>query len=244
MSDLGWTRDGHNHGLRLARECGFAPVYLFYNSGRHVSTNGREFADQLERLLTEWPVPVRELVIVGHSMGGLVARSACHHAGEAGQAWLSRLSKLMFLGTPHHGAPLERAGNWLHRVMDLSPYVAPFTRLSKLRSDGITDLRHGNLLDADWADVGRFERGDHRTPVPLPAGVEAFAIASTAGSATLAGSLLGDGLVPVDSALGRHRQPRRDLGLPADHRWVGKAIHHLDQLSSPEVYRRLLYWLK
>jgi len=243
MSDLGWARNGHDHGQALAAALGLAPVYAFYNSGLHVSDNGRALADALEALVQDWPVPVTRLVIVGHSMGGLVARSAVAQAREAGQGWPDRLRQLVFLGTPHHGAPLERAGNWLHRVLDLSPYAAPFGRLSRIRSAGITDLRHGNLLAGDWAPVDRFDHRDHRTPVPLPPGVDCYAVASTIGGPDTPGSLLGDGLVTVDSALGRHRRPAMDLGLPADHCWIGPGIHHLDLLSDPAVYRRLLYWL-
>jgi hypothetical protein len=121
--------------------------------------------------------------------------------------------------------------------------VAPFTRLSRLRSAGITDLRHGNLLDADWQNASRFDHRDLRTPVPLPAGVDCYAIASTAGDAGSAGSMLGDGLVPVDSALGHHKRAALDLGLPQDHRWLGHGVHHLDLLSDPKVYRRMLGWL-
>jgi hypothetical protein len=243
MSDLGWCRNGHDHGALLGRALGAAPVYAWYNSGLHVSVNGRALADTLERLVQDWPVPLDELIILGHSMGGLVARSACQQAEQAGQQWPRRLLKLVFLGTPHHGAPLERAGNWLHRVMGLSPYVAPFTRLSRLRSEGITDLRHGNLLDADWQGSSRFDHRDRRVPVPLPAGVDCYAIASTAGGPGSAGSLLGDGLVLLDSALGHHKRAALDLGLPEDRRWVGHGIHHLDLLSEPAVYRRLLGWL-
>ena len=127
--------------------------------------------------------------------------------------------------------------------MDLSPYVAPFTRLSRIRSEGITDLRHGNLLARDWQGASRFDHRDLRQPLPLPAGVACYAIASTAGGPDSAGSLLGDGLVPVDSALGRHKRQAMDLGLDKSHTWVGHGIHHLDLLSDPAVYRRLLGWL-
>ena len=244
MSDLGWRRNSHDHGQLLARAMDASPVYVFYNSGLHVSINGRALADALEQMLLDWPVPLDDLTIVGHSMGGLVARSACHLAMQAGYQWPARLRKMVFMGTPHHGAPLERAGNWLHRVMDLSPYVAPFNRLSRLRSEGITDLRHGNLLDADWLGVSRFDHRDLRQAVPLPTGVVCYAIASTAGGAGASGSMRGDGLVPIDSALGRHRDPAFDLGLPDDRCWLGHGTHHLDLLSDPAVYRRLLGWLQ
>jgi pimeloyl-ACP methyl ester carboxylesterase len=243
MSDFGWQRNGHDHGQLLGRELGLAPVYAYYNSGCHISDNGLALANALEQLSADWPVPLEEIVILGHSMGGLVARSALAQAADAGHRWPQKVHQLVFLGTPHHGAPLERAGNWLHRVMDLSPYAAPFTRLSRLRSEGITDLRHGNLLASDWQGGSRFHHADRRTPVPLPAGVACYAIASTAGAPGSPGSLLGDGLVPVDSALGHHKRCALGLGIPESHQWVGHGIHHLDLLCDPAVYRRLLSWL-
>jgi len=113
MSDLHWRRKDHDHGASLENDLEFTPVYLFYNSGLHVSENGRAFADLLEALIRAWPVPVEELVILGHSMGGLVARSACFYGERAGCAWRRSLRKLVFLGTPHHGAALERIGAWV-----------------------------------------------------------------------------------------------------------------------------------
>jgi hypothetical protein len=261
MNDRQWTRRGHDHGQALAQALGFTPVYVRYNSGLHVSTNGRELARRLEQLLEDWPVPVQTLTLIGHSMGGLLARSAVHQAARAGMAWPQHLRQLVFLGTPHHGAPLERGGNWLHRALGISPYVAPFTRLSGLRSAGITDLRHGNLLDEDWAD-SRFAQRDTRSVLPLPAGVACYAVAGTLGrsqsgdgddavripgratAARLLGTeWLGDGLVPLASALGRHARPTRDLHISASHLWIARGINHLDLLASKSVYRQLRRWL-
>jgi len=116
-------------------------------------------------------VPLTELVLVGHSMGGLVARSACHYGGLAGHEWLRRLDKLVCIGTPHHGAPLERGGNWVDVLLGATRYSAPLARLGKIRSAGITDLRFGNLVDEDWNQRDRFARSrDRRVPVPLPDG--------------------------------------------------------------------------
>lgn len=148
--DLQWRRGGHDHGAALARDLGYTPIYLHYNSGLHVSVNGREFSAMMEALVQQWPVPISEMVILAHSMGGLVARSACYYAQAADHIWLQHLGKMIFLGTPHHGAPLERGGNWLTAVLGRSAYTAPFARLGKIRSAGITDLRYGNLLDEDW----------------------------------------------------------------------------------------------
>jgi hypothetical protein len=229
MNDRQWERNGHDHGAALARALGLTPVYLLYNTGRHVSENGRELADRLEALIASWPAPDPRLVILAHSMGGLVARSAYHHGAEAGHAWPARLSQLVFLGTPHHGAPLERGGSWVDLLLGVSPYTAPLGRLGMLRSAGITDLRHGFVRDEDWQGRDRFARtGDRRALAPLPDAVECHALAG--------GS---DLLVPVASALGRHRDPHKALGFPESHCWVGEGMNHFDLLDRPEVYERV-----
>ena len=247
MSDLQWARHGHDHGQELARDLGFTPVYLHYNSGRHVSQSGRDFAALLDRLVTLWPVPVDELVIVGHSMGGLVARSACHLAAQDGQAWLGLLTKLVFLGTPHHGAPLERGGHRLDRALGISPYVAPFSRLGKARSAGITDLRYGNIQDADWHGRDRHsQRHDDRRPTPLPAGVDAYLLAATTAERAggVHGAVIGDGLVPLASALGEHRNPALALKVPKTHSRIVTSCNHLDLLSRDDVAAQLRAWLE
>jgi pimeloyl-ACP methyl ester carboxylesterase len=221
-------------------------VYLRYNSGRHTSENGRDLALLLEQLVAAWPVPLQRFAVLGHSMGGLVARSALHAATHAGLGWPKRLDDLVFLGTPHHGAPLERAGHWVDLVLGATPYAAPFARLGRVRSAGITDLRHGLLLDEDWVGRDRFARGgDRRQPVPLPSGVRCGALAASLGAqgGTLKEKLLGDGLVPLDSALGRHADPARALAFPPDRQWVGYGMNHLDLLDRAEVYAQLKEWL-
>jgi pimeloyl-ACP methyl ester carboxylesterase len=246
MNDLQWLRNGHDHGQALARDLGFSPVYLHYNSGRHVSENGGDFAELLEQLVAHWPVPVEELVIVGHSMGGLVARSAVFQARQRKQRWAAALSKLVFLGTPHHGAALERGGHQVDMLFGVSPYVAPFARLGKVRSAGITDLRFGNLQPADWQGRDRHsQRHDDRRPTPLPAGVDNFIVAAT--KATKVGGLhsrvVGDGLVPLASALGEHREPQHTLKVPKHHTRIVTAADHWDLLSREDVYAQLRAWL-
>ena len=238
-----WTREGHDHGAALERDLGYTPVYLRYNSGLHISTNGRELAEQLERLVAEWPVPLEEVVMVCHSMGGLVARSACHVAEDEGYAWRKKLRKLVFIGSPHHGAPLERGGNWIEPILGISRYSAPLSRLGRLRSAGVTDMRYGIVKDEHWNGRDRFEpSGDPRDLLELPAGVECYAIAGTL-SAKEGARLRSDGLVPVDSALGRHDKPELTLSFPEDHQWIALGVGHIDLLWRPEVYDKLLSWL-
>jgi hypothetical protein len=244
LTDQHWDQEGHDHGALLAAELGYTPVYLHYNSGLHISTNGRALADMLAALTAAWPVPVEELAIVAHSMGGLVSRSACHYGALAGHVWLSHLRTLIFMGTPHHGSSLERAGNWLDTLLVSSPYTAAFARLGHIRSAGITDLRYGSLLDEDWADRDRFaHRGDPRRPVPLPEGVACYTIAATTGSieGDLQDKLVGDGLVTLDSALGVHPDPDMDVPLHAS--WVGYDMNHMELLHRGEVYAQLRKWL-
>lgn len=242
MSDLQWKRKGHDHGACLARDLGYAPVYVHYNSGLHVSTNGRAFAAMLEQLVKASASPIEEFVIVAHSMGGLVTRSACHYGAQAGHAWPAHLKSIVFLGTPHHGAPLERGGNWVDIILGATPYAAPFARLGRIRSAGITDLRYGNLLDEDWAGRDRFARArDARLHVPLPEGVRCYAIAALTSRkrSDLKDRLLGDGLVPLASALGQHKRAARCLAFPRRRQWIGRGMNHLDLLSSPTVYERI-----
>jgi pimeloyl-ACP methyl ester carboxylesterase len=247
MNDTQWRRSGHDHGEVLAQALGCTPVYLRYNSGLHTSTNGHQLALLLERLVAAWPVPLERITIVGHSMGGLVARSAVQVAREAGQRWPGLLRELVFLGTPHHGAPLERAGHGVDLLLALSPHTAPFARLGKIRSAGITDLRHGHVLDADWEGRDRFESpDDHRVPLPLPEGVACFAVAATlAGQrGLLADRLTGDGLVPLHSALGQHEDPARRLVFAKGSQHIVYRTGHLDLLSSDKVVAQVLAWLR
>jgi len=242
-NDRQWTRQGHDHGAALARDLGFTPVYLHYNSGLHISANGREFAGLLERLVAAWPMPLDDLVIVAHSMGGLVARSACHFGETAAHAWRPKLRKLVCLGSPHHGAPLERGGHWIDRLLGASRYSAPLARLGKIRSAGVTDMRFGNVMDEHWAGRDRFgHTGDPRGQLALPDGVQCYAIAATKSRAA-GGRLSGDGLVPVDSALGRHAKPELTLGFPETDQWIAYGMGHLDLLSRAEVYETIRSWL-
>jgi hypothetical protein len=245
-SDTQWHRDGHDHGERLSEALGYTPIYLRYNSGLHISQNGRMAAELLESLLAAWPVAVDEVAMVSHSMGGLVARSACDTAQALEHEWLRRLRKLVFLGTPHHGAPLERGGHWLQSTLGRHPYTSALTKLGELRSAGITDLRRASLRDEDWTARNRFKHPLHPVrPMPLPQDVDCYAIAGALRipHRRIVTELLGDGLVPVHSAFGDHEQADFSLDIPHSRRLIAHGVSHLQLLARQEVYGQLVKWL-
>lgn len=239
-----WTRDGRDLGATLARDLGFTPVHARYNTGLHVSANGRALATVLERLLAARPGGFDEVALVGHSMGGLVARSACHVGERDGHRWRERLRTLACLGTPHLGAPLERGGHGVDVLLGAMPWTAPLARLGRIRSAGVTDLRHGSVLEDPRGGRERFAAGQPLPPVlPLPAGVSCFAVAGSLSEAGC-GKPRGDGLVSVDSALGRHRSdPSRSLDFPEAHRFIAHRTGHMELLGHAPVFEQLRAWL-
>ncbi|WP_139709400.1 esterase/lipase family protein [Aeromonas allosaccharophila] len=249
MNDLQWQTlyqgEPVNHGEQLANALGYQPFYVRYNSGLPIAQNGQALALLLEQLLTHWPGDLKEITILGYSMGGLVARSACHHASVAGLTWPAHLANLIFLGTPHHGAPLEHAGHWLEQLLPASAYTEPFVRLTRLRSTGIKDLRHGKVIETIAPPDPAVPMRDPREALPLPCGVNCYAIAATTAAkrSLLADRLIGDGLVPLRSALGQHREVRHQLAFIPAHTLIVYRTSHMALLASPQVGQQLLRWL-
>jgi hypothetical protein len=104
-------------------------------------------------------------------------------------------------------------------------------------------MRFGNVLDEHWQSRDRFEHiPDPRQNLTLPEGVDCYAIAATRAK-VMAARLPGDGLVPVDSALGRHKRRGLMLAFAPSHQWIALATGHLDLLSKAEVYEKLREWL-
>ena len=242
LNDLQWERSGHDHGAALARDLGCVPLYLRYNTGRNISKNGRQLAGLLESLVSAWPDEIEELILLGHSMGGLVSRSACVTGEREDHAWRKRLTRMAFLGSPHHGAPLERAGNWVDFLLEISAYSAPLAVLGKIRSAGVTDLRYGNICDEDWMGHDRFQkRPDDRIVLPLPQDVRCYAVAGTKSTEKMK-PLRTDGLVPVESALGKHKRANRTLSFREEDCFVARGTDHLGLLASSAAYSALREW--
>jgi pimeloyl-ACP methyl ester carboxylesterase len=244
-TDGSWALGGAaTYGERLAAELGYTPVYVRYNTGRHISENGRTLAQRLGELLGAWPVELERVALVGHSMGGLVARSACHQAAAEGAPWVGDVRHVVSLGTPHMGAPLAQAAHWLSATLNRLPESAAFSAWLRRRSAGIRDLRQGSLVDEDWLDRDpEALRGVACTEVPLLEGAtHCFISASvTQDERHPVGRMIGDVLVLAPSAAGRSRTRR--LGFrDEDGRHVG-GTHHLALLNHPVVYEQLRAWL-
>lgn len=222
-----WTMaDGTDYGSLLERDFGFTPIYVRFNSGRRVSESGQELAERLEQLTAQHPT-IEEILLVGFSMGGLVLRSATHHAAcpsvvtATPKKWLSLVRRAFYIGTPHLGSPWERAGRTISKILRAIP--DPYTRLAadlaELRSAGIKDL------------------GDPLHPLPLLPSIEHNLLAGYMNE-TLA-DLFGDGLVPLPSSTRRH--PSIDAS--PDRIQVFPRLSHLTLAHHPDVYAQIATWM-
>jgi pimeloyl-ACP methyl ester carboxylesterase len=242
---LGAGPEGETYARRLRRDLGCTPVEVRYNSGRHISENGLSLADLLDELVDAWRVEVESLALVGHSMGGLVARSACYQGAERGDAWARRVRHVISLGTPHMGAPLAQGVHWMSAALGAVPETRPFAGFLRRRSAGIRDLRQGSLVDADWRDCDPDAlRAAACQEIPLLEGAMHCFVAATVtrGGRDPVGRLLGDCLVLQPSASGRSRTRR----IPFEEEYgahIG-GTHHLALLNHPKVYERMLGWLE
>jgi pimeloyl-ACP methyl ester carboxylesterase len=235
-------------GTQLKVDLGITPVFLRYNTGLHISDNGRSLDALLAALVDGWPVPVRDVVLIGHSMGGLVARSALHQARSGtpeARHWTTLVKDTITLGSPHLGAPLERGVHRLAALLATRPETRPLARLLTLRSVGIKDLRHGTLVEDDWTgrDLDARGAGTH-TYVPLHDDARHFVVLATVSRNPngRVAELLGDVMVMPRSATGDTGDDDR-LAFPADHVHRIGGLHHLDLLNHPLVYARIRDWL-
>jgi pimeloyl-ACP methyl ester carboxylesterase len=230
------------YGSRLAGDLGYSPVYVRYNTGRHISDNGVDLSRLLSQLVAAWPVPVTELLVVGHSMGGLVTRAACHYGAEASAPWVPLVRDVVYLGSPHTGAAAARASRTLSWALARVPETRGYAALLD-HSPGVRDLRFGYVLDADWSDCDAGDcRDDHGNEVPLLATANHFVVSATlfGDQASGAGRVIGDLLVTPASALGRHRR-RGPLEFHAAANRAGR--HHFHLLNDPGVYELMRSWL-
>jgi pimeloyl-ACP methyl ester carboxylesterase len=231
-------------GERLSARGRCTPLYLRYNSGRHVGTSGADVAELLGDLVDAWPQPVTEVVLVGHSMGGLVARSACHSADQRGMPWAQLVRHVVCLGTPHLGAPLEKATNVASWALHQLPETRGLAGVLNGRSAGVKDLRFGSLVEQDWhgVDADDFLTGRASEVSFLPHAAYYFiAVTVSRDRRHPLGVLLGDLLVQFPSASGKGR--RRQLPFDVDKGHHIGGLNHFQLLTHPDVYHQLERWL-
>jgi pimeloyl-ACP methyl ester carboxylesterase len=241
-----WTpkvrdENGVGYGPLLNTELGYTPIYIRYNTGRHVSENGRSLGLLLGDLVSAWPVPPDELLIVGHSMGGLVVRSACHHGAGEEQAWVPLVRHVVYLGTPHLGAPLAKAAGLAGWTLSRLPETRPFAPLVNGSSDGVKDLRFGYLLEEDWSGCDPDHcRRDHRHEVPLLESANHYVISATVTSdpESPLGAVIGDLLVKPASAHGRRRR-RQHIPFLIEHGRSLGGLTHFRLVNDPLVWAQI-----
>lgn len=245
ISDEADNTEEISYGSLLQTELGYTPLFVRYNSGRPLADNGEQFARLLGDLVSAYPVAVEEIVLIGHSMGGLIIRSACEFASQHANrqetardaAWLTHVGKAFYLGTPHEGADLEKLTHAAVAVLDAVPN--PITRVIgdvlNMRSQGIKNLRDSQALRPKAADA--------LSSTPWLDRIQHYLIAGTLHEDPqhAVSQLFGDGLVRVPGAAAQG-----SVGysmLPEEHIKVFPGVHHMALAHDRAVYAQIKDWL-
>ena len=248
MNHLTWSHKQYGGiGERLlAQRDNNTMLYLNYNTGRRISSNGRSFAWLLEDLIQRNP-KITSIDLIGHSMGGLVSRSALFYGKQNTHNWLNKVGNLVCIGSPHHGAVLERLGFMMQDRLGRLPILNRIGRLTSIRSDGILDLRYGSVRDDDWehleARIGTMD--DVRKPAPLPSKISTYLIAGSIElkpNKSKALEIIGDYLVGVTSALGEHPNPKYQLKVPESHKAIFYGLNHMEIQYHSSIADQVTRW--
>ena len=209
---------------------GYGVVYLRYNSGLSLRENGALLARLLD---TQWQAGKNaKLLMAGHSMGGLVARSALHHGRDIFQhPWTKDVSHAAYIASPHVGANLEKLGNFANNLLGYSPYTTPLMALGNIRSRGVRSLRQSHIHHENEDDANHLQRFNEQVHHLLIGALLADPAAKT---------LLGDGLVTDISAMGGHHFPEEHDKVT---RLIINEVGHLSLLNDQRLYSALAVWL-
>lgn len=248
MNHLDWSHQQYG-GIGeklLAQRQRNTMLYLNYNTGRRISANGHSLANTLEDLIQRNP-NITSISLIGHSMGGLVSRSALFYGKQDLHEWIHMVDNLVCLGSPHHGAALERFGFHLQDKLGRFPFMKIVGHVVNIRSNGILDLRYGSVRDDDWEhnEVRIGEIDDNRKPAPFPSHINAFLVAGTIeyeNKRNRTRQVIGDYLVSVKSALGEHPNPRFQLKLPESHKAVFYGLNHMEIQYHSSVAEQIVKW--
>ena len=235
FTETAWQPGGFGKSLR--DDLGLTPVTVRYNTGLRISHNGHDLNRVLIDLVAHWPVPLRRLVLIGHSMGGLVIHSALAQA-EVDASWVGLVSDTVTLGSPHLGAPLERGVNHVARAAGALHRIRPVARALGIRSVGIQDLRHGNLVEEEWGDADPTDHRTHRLDIPLHPGIRHLAVVGLLGKKidSKVAQLFGDGMVTAASARGAGRRSPESRRFAREDVVVLPGVSHLALVHDDTVY--------
>jgi pimeloyl-ACP methyl ester carboxylesterase len=226
------------YGSRLQRDLGYTPLFVRYNSGLHISENGAGLSRLMASVFDSWPVELQRVVLVGHSMGGLVVRSACHYGERSQEAWVDAVGHVFCLGSPHLGAPLEKAANLAGWVLGRVPETRPLARIVNCRSDGIKDLRFGYIVDQDWQEHDPdvlLHNNRHHVPFLETSNSCCIGATLTREQRHPLGHVVGDLLVRFPSASGQDAHRKRiSFRIDCGHHVGG--LTHFQLLNNPNVY--------
>ncbi len=240
-----WTMtDGADYGSLLRRDLDIAPLYVRYNSGLPIPDNGEALALLLEEIALALP-EASEIIPLGFSMGGLVIRSATHVAATRRLSWLGKVKRAIYCGTPHLGAPLERVGRIVARLLARVP--DPTTRLlgqiADLRSDGLKDLGDADLRHDDRARRGtNLGLRDPRHPVPLLDGIHHHLAAGSLSLDPRLAAVFGDAVVPLPSGTDGACIDAATIALPPEHVRLFPGFVHMAMANHPDVYEHVRAW--
>ncbi len=240
-----WGDDAVSYGNGLVNSLGVKSLYVRYNTGRHISMNGRDLADALESLIDDHPGRLDEMTIVSHSMGGLVVRSACHYGEVAGHRWMKRTLRMAFLGSPLSGSILEQIGAIASFALRAVPNAVTriITNVTDRRSAGIQDLRLGAIVDEDW-DRNSGELPEVSTSVTLPPHIHVFVATADTGDdiSALLAEVLGDQADDTGGDDSSHAAPG-STSIPRVVVHAFARVGHLGLTRHRDVYERLVAWL-
>ena len=238
--------DKATYGAFLERDFQFSPFYLRYNTGSHISDNGKKLAYLLETLYQNYPIPIQEICIIAHSMGGLITHSACHYAQEMNYTWTEKLKNIFLLATPHSGSFLEKFANMTTHILTKVPNWQ--TRLVgeviNLRSAGIKDLRFGYLREEDW-NTQMTENITNQAPKDIKKiiGASYYVIAGrlTKDEKHWITHLFGDILVNTHSA---KAEGHHHFHFPPENCYEFAQTNHFKIQTKMEVYEKIKGWIE
>ncbi|NMT62566.1 esterase/lipase family protein [Marinobacter orientalis] len=229
-----WTLPGgdgaHYGSLLAAANSDITPLTLRYNTGRPIYRNGETLADMLDTLVRQWPVAVERIILIGHSMGGLLIRSACHHGQRHGYGWVGQLSDCVYISVPHDGSWLAKGARAAAELTGRATrdYLRVLGEIIDLRSEGIRNLSRGEFVNATEDEP------------PLLPGARHYVVCGSLARSHLhpANALFGDALVHESSARGRERKGWALAGVASF-----PGIGHIRLAHDPDVAVQLKEWL-